>query len=77
MSSRVNSEQWYKITKDIKTGRAIYVAKQHEAFFKALLRNHIGNYQLTELWRGIFSLNANAIKGHALNKSINTIPTFV
>ena len=77
MSSRVNSEKWFKVTKDINTGRAVYVAKQHEAFFNELLRKSKSDYQLSELWRGIFSLNANAIKGHALNKNINTAPTFV
>ncbi len=73
MSSRINKQDFYNVTasksKGSNAGRTIYVAKESESFFKELQSEHTGKYHLTELWKGIHSLNSNSAVGHALNSA--------
>ncbi len=45
------------------TSRNVFVLKQHEEKWKTLKKTHEGNFYLTSILRGIFSLNALAVSG--------------
>lgn len=45
------------------TSRNVFILKQHEEKWQKLKRAHAGNYYLTSILRGIFSLNALAVSG--------------
>ena len=50
-----------------KQGRNVYVINSHYPLYEKLVREHRGNYYLTTIYRAIFSLNADASSGQAMN----------
>ena len=66
-----NPKGWLNISKPefkgTQRGRAIYVAQDQFFNYKKIKVMQKGNYELTELWRSILSLNANAAAGDVLN----------